>query len=105
MAWHDISGAQVIVETSIGERYVEPSQGTHFFRNITARHVGYVTVGARDLLDRDWLEDLAASHAAPERGAVRHIELREPLAVFLDGRKGHAAVLKSARSIEPGGTR
>ena len=96
--WSQISGARVIVETSICGRDVEPSQGTHFFHNILSFKIGYLTVstsGAVDVdsayLDLDWLDAQPAVKETPE---LRHIRLPEPLGVYLDGTKGVATVLK-----------
>jgi hypothetical protein len=99
VTWSDISGARVIVETPIGTRRVEPSQGTHFFRNITAARVGYITVEDREgsELDRGWLE--RAWRATANEDTVRHIRLEAPLGVYIDGRRGEAAVLKSAAAL------
>jgi hypothetical protein len=102
--WTDISGARVIIETPIGLRRVEPSQGTHFFRNITAAHVGYITVEDREgsELDRGWLERAwrATRDGSGGHESVRHIELEGPLGVHIDGRRGQAAVLKSASALQ-----
>ncbi len=113
VSWADIHGARVIVETPIGSRRVEPSQGTHFFRNITAARVGYLTVTDRpgSWLDRDWLARAAgattaqpgdarqeAARAEPaarvEGEAVHHLALDAPLTAAIDGRRGHAVIEK-----------
>ena len=83
--------ARVILETPIGDRRVEPSQGTHFFRNITAARVGYLTVTDEpgSWLDRDWIEGRSGSH-----DGLHHIELDEPIHVHIDGRRGEAVILE-----------
>jgi hypothetical protein len=95
--WRQISGARVIAETPIQDRKVEPSQGTHFFQNITSLGVGYLTLDriSRDgagsaYIDMDWLDSQPARH---ESGAVRHLRFDEPLKIYLDGRRGLAAIL------------
>jgi CheY-like chemotaxis protein len=101
VAWYDIAGARVIVETPLASRHVDPSQGTHFFRNITGLRIGYLTVkdNASSWIDLDWLEQ-APLHERRER--VRHIRLAKPVAIHLDGRSGSAAVLKpDAKLGEP----
>jgi hypothetical protein len=98
VGWADIAGARVIVETPIGNRSVEPSQGTHFFRNITAARIGYVTVEDRpgSELDRNWLKhNWQASSASRRDERVRHLRLDAPLAVHIDGRRGMAVMVKS----------
>lgn len=89
----DIAGAKVIVETAMGHRQVEPSEGTHFFQNVTSRRVGYLTVAPRfrGVLDREWLD---GREAAFESELVRHVETPEALSVRLDGRRRWAVVLK-----------
>lgn len=97
--WSQIAGAKVMVETPFGAREVEPSQGAHFFHNVTSCHIGYLTLSnlqrqdttAARFLDLDWL---LAQAALFETEDVRHIRLARPLRVMLDGRKGAAVILK-----------
>jgi len=98
--WAHVSKASVIVEASPRDYAVEPSQGTHFFHNITAHNVGYLTLppGAdksdpeRDLfMDWEWLD---SQPAVQETDHLRHVRLESPLTVVLDGRKGKAVVVK-----------
>ena len=93
VTWGQIAGAKIIVETEMTNRHVEHSQGTHFFQNVTARRIGYLTLGpdADPYLDRAWLDGLPAVY---ESDAVRHVALDEPLGVFLDGRQGRAIIVK-----------
>jgi hypothetical protein len=83
--WADIAGARVIVEAGFKDFRVTPSQGTHFFQNLTSLRVGYFTVNeemGEGFVDWDWL---AAQPAREEVGCVRHIQLREPVAVTMNG--------------------
>jgi hypothetical protein len=97
--WGDISTAKVIVETRFKDRKVEPSQGSHFFHNITSFQIGYLTLGLgrapdeRDstYLDTDWLTTQPAAH---QNQFVRHIELEKPVQILLDGFHGRATILK-----------
>jgi hypothetical protein len=100
VAWSQIAGARVIVEAPMTNRHVEHSQGTHFFQNVTARRIGYLTLtpDAEPFLDRAWLDGLPASYESP---LLRHVRLDRPLAVYLDGRRGRAVVLKWSRESEP----
>jgi hypothetical protein len=100
VAWSQIAGSRVIVETPMKNRHVEHSQGTHFFQNVTARKIGYLTMDsdAEPFLDREWLDGLPAEY---ESEWVRHVRLDRPLAVYLDGRRGRAVALKWARESEP----
>lgn len=97
--WSHIAGARVIVETSFRDREVEPSQGAHFFHNVTSFRIGYLTMpGALHPapesechLDLAWL---AAQPAADETDEVRHVHLDAPLRVLLDGRRSVGVILK-----------
>jgi hypothetical protein len=97
--WSQISRARVIIETSFAGRIVEPSQGSHFFHNITARQIGYLTMppesegpeDERGYLDMDWFDQQPFEEETED---VRHIRLEFPLTVLLDGAKGEAVVLK-----------
>jgi len=89
--WSQISNVKVIVEASPAGYEVEPSQGTHFFQNITSLEIGYLALapGAPEKpdgdehLDRQWLD---AQPARAETDHLRWLELEEPLTVVLDGR-------------------
>jgi hypothetical protein len=85
----------VIVEAGLPGVAVTPSQGSHFFQNLTSFEVGYLTVGEADGGRVDW-EWLAAQPAHEEVGAVRHLRFASPLTVLMDGRQGRAVVLKPA---------
>ncbi len=94
--WGQISGARVIVEVPFGDRSVDPSQGTHFFQNVTALRLGYLTLRGRapaedEFFDGDWLD---SQPATGEYEFIRHVSLDTPVAVHLDGRKGTAVILK-----------
>jgi hypothetical protein len=94
VAWHQIAGVRAIVETDLGDVHVEPSEGTHFFQNITAAGIPYFQVDRRvagDFVDFEWLD---AIEAAWEGAWVRHVRLREPLCVQVDGRSRRGIVLK-----------
>jgi hypothetical protein len=102
--WRQISKARVIVEASPKGYDVEPSQGTHFFQNITSLRIGYLTIppGAvrtvggegnnnRPYLDWDWLD---AQPAQRETEHLRHLQFRKNLTVVLDGREGRGLIAK-----------
>jgi hypothetical protein len=94
--WGQISGARVIVETSIPGMNPDPSQGAHFFHNLIGLGVHYLTasqVGGK--VDWDWL---AAQPAAGETAHVRHLRLDRPLRVRVDGLAG-LGVLE--RNVDP----
>jgi len=92
--WTQISRARCIVETELPDIKVEPSQGTHFFQNITSFGVSYFTVsgsGPGAFIDRDWLD---AQPAESETTYVRHITFDEPLEAAANSKTGHGVVLK-----------
>jgi hypothetical protein len=94
VTWDQISGARVIVEAGFRDFRVTPSQGTHFFQNLTSFNVGYFTVNpdAGDgFLDWDWLARLPARS---ETSCVRHLRLAKPVVVKMDGRRGQGVILK-----------
>lgn len=94
VTWDQISGARVIVEAGFADVKVTPSQGTHFFQNLTSFHVGYFTVNpdaGEGFVDWAWL---ATQPAAREVGAVRHLRFERPLVVKMNGRKSEGVILK-----------
>ena len=92
--WEQISTAQVIVETSLRDYVITPSQGTHFFQNLTSYRIGYLTINptaGEGHVDWDWL---ARQTAVGETRYLRHVRLQQPLEVRLDGRTRKGAILK-----------
>ena len=93
VVWSDISEARVLVEASLPEFRVDPSQGTHFFQNLTSFNAGYVNVDP--YTRRDDCLDLRALDALPaveETPFLRHVELDRPLTACVDGRTGKALI-------------
>ena len=94
VSWPDINWSRVIVETEMADIKVEPSQGSHFFHNLTSFEVGYFTAHAGKAgakVDWEWL--LAQPHAQ-ETKFLRHVKLDKPLRILLDGREGKGVVLR-----------
>jgi hypothetical protein len=96
VAWEQISGARVIVEAGFKDFKVAPSQGTHFFQNLTSFHIGYFTVNpdvGEGFVDWEWL---AAQPALGETSSscVRHLRFERPVVVKMDGRTGQGVILK-----------
>ncbi len=93
VVWSDISEVRVLVEASLPDFRVDPSQGTHFFQNLTSFNAGYVNVDPytrrEDCLD---LSALDALPAAEETVYLRHVQLDKPLTVCVDGRTGRAVI-------------
>ena len=93
VTWSDISETKVLIECALPDFRVEPSQGTHFFQNLTSFNAGYVNVDPysrpEDVLD---LSALDAMPAVYETAFLRHVRLAKPLSVCIDGRSGKALV-------------
>ena len=99
--WAQICGARVIVETTLEDFVVEPSQGSHFFQNLTSFGIAYLAVNPfsnAGFVDWRWLDAQPAEH---ETTFLRHVRLAHPLEARLDGQVSRAAVLK--RSPRPAG--
>ncbi len=93
--WPQVSAARVIVEVE-SEAHIEPSQGTHFFHNITSLRLGYFCLDPDQpghFVDFEWLEGLPA---VEEAGPVRHVRLPESVETWIDGRSGEGLVLRGA---------
>ncbi|HEU4725189.1 MAG TPA: PEP/pyruvate-binding domain-containing protein [Candidatus Eisenbacteria bacterium] len=94
VTWDQIAGARVIVESGFRDFRVMPSQGSHFFQNLTSFQIGYFTVNAEHgegYIAWDWL---AATTAASERDFVRHLRFEQPLVVKMNGRKTQGLIYK-----------
>ncbi len=92
--WEQISGARAIVESNFKDMYVEPSQGSHFFHNLTSFKVGYFTVDPfrnHGFLDWDWLNSLPRKK---ELKYTAHVELNEPITVKINGRTNEGIITK-----------
>ncbi len=97
VTWNQIAGARVIVESGFKDLIVAPSQGTHFFQNLSSLNVGYFTVNPQagdGFLDWDWL---LAQPASGQNGVVRHVRLPESIKVLMNGRTGEGLILKPGK--------
>lgn len=92
--WPQISAARLIVESGLKNYRIDPSQGTHFFQNLTSFRVGYFTVNP--FIDDGFydLEYLAGFDAIYEDEFIRHIRFDEPLVIKIDGKKKMGLVMK-----------
>ena len=91
--WPHISAARVIVEAGLKNYHVDPSQGTHFFQNLTSFGVGYFTINTftgDGVLQKDLLDQMPA---VEETEFVRHVRFDRPLKIMMDGKKQHGVVL------------
>jgi hypothetical protein len=96
VTWPQISTALAIVETDFLDLEVDPSQGSHFFHNLTAFGVAYFTVHPRGddgAIDWAWLEAQPLVQSGLD-GRIRHYRLEQPLEVMVDGARGLGAVVR-----------
>ena len=91
--WPHISAARVIVEAGLTNYRGDPSQGTHFFQNLTSFGVGYFTINAfinDGVYNQEFLN---AQPAIQETKFLRHVRFEKPMIVKMDGKKKHGIVL------------
>lgn len=92
--WPQISSARIIVESGLKNYRIDPSQGTHFFQNLTSFRVGYFTINPyinEGYYDVDYLN---SRNAVYEDDYLRHITFDKPLDVMVDGKKHKGVILK-----------
>ncbi len=96
VTWEQIAGARAIIETSFKDMAVEPSQGSHFFQNITSFMVGYFTINTvqkNGFVDWDWL---LAQDPIDSKTFTKHIRFEKPLIVKMNGHENKGIILKPA---------
>jgi len=97
--WPQISAARVIVESGLEHYRIEPSQGTHFFQNLTSFRVGYFTINPfmnDGFYNLSFLKDQPAFY---EDEVIRHIRFSQPIPIMIDGKKNLGVVLKPGTGI------
>lgn len=95
--WGQISGVKAIVETSMEDIHVEPSQGTHFFQNLTSFGIAYLSPDlnrSNNLVDWEWLD---AQEAEKETEHLRLLSFEQPLEITLNGRRTFGIIMKPGR--------
>ncbi|GAB1415449.1 PEP/pyruvate-binding domain-containing protein [Paludibacter sp.] len=92
--WPHISNARLIVESSLSDYRIDPSQGTHFFQNLTSFGVSYFTINPHIKDGTYDLEFLNSQPAFFETKFLRHVRFSKPLITKVDGRKNLGVVLK-----------
>jgi hypothetical protein len=92
--WSQISAARVIVESGLDHYRIDPSQGTHFFQNLTSFRVGYFTINP-------YIHDgfynigfLSAQPAFYEDDFIRHVRFDKPMRIEIDGKKNFGVVYR-----------
>ncbi len=99
VTWAQISGVACIIETEMYDIKVAPSQGTHFFQNLTSFGLGYFTLSSDHpsaFLDQAWLD---VQPAAQGGSFVRHIRFKDSIDILVDGRTGAGVVMKPDRAL------
>ncbi len=92
--WTQISAAKIIVESGLEDFRIDPSQGTHFFQNLTSFKVGYLTINPfinDGFFDVDYLDK---QNAVYEDKYIRHIRFKKPLTIMLEGKNNKAVIYK-----------
>jgi hypothetical protein len=95
----DISAARAIVETTLPNMVTDPSQGSHFFQNLTSFHIVYFTqrhYNSADAIDYAWLD---GQEIVEETAHVRHVRLAEAAQLRIDGQSGKGVILKRQRPL------
>jgi hypothetical protein len=90
--WNDIYAVKAVVETATAALRADPSQGSHFFHNITSLDITYLTTGVNgeDFVDWEWLK---AQPTETTTAHLRHVRLERPLTIKIDGRRSQAVVI------------
>ena len=95
--WSQIAGARLIAESALPGYRIEPSQGTHFFQNLTSFGVGYFTIdpaGGNGYIDIGYLDSLPAEE---ETEGLRIVRFEDPLTIAINGRKSKGIVKKPGK--------
>jgi CheY-like chemotaxis protein len=97
--WTQISEARVIIESGMDNYRIDPSQGTHFFQNLTTFRVGYMTINPfinDGFYDLEYMNDNTAEY---EDDYLRHVRFDTPVKVYIDGRNNTGVILKPGITI------
>ncbi len=98
--WAQISMARVIVESGLKNYRIDPSQGTHFFQNLTSFRVGYFTINPFIQEGYYDLDYLSGREAVFEDEFLRHIRFDQPIKVQIDGKNRRGVILKPGIPID-----
>ncbi|MCI0415267.1 histidine kinase [bacterium] len=91
--YDQICGARVIVEAGMKGVSISPSQGSHFFQNITSFMVGYFTIQSNGFIDWDWIR---SQRAVEERNYTKHLSFNLPIVIKINGHSNQGIILKPA---------
>jgi len=89
--WKDISGVSAIVEIRNKDLMADPSQGTHFFQNITSLGIQYITIteGTEDKIDWELIQN---NSLEKETNFLKHVKLNNPIVLKVDGRQSEGVI-------------
>lgn len=92
VGWNDISNVGVMVETTIESIKADPSQGSHFFQNITSLGISYITVSDKgdDFIDYDFFKCQTCENRTPY---LKHIHFDTPIKILVDGKTSQAVLM------------
>jgi Pyruvate phosphate dikinase, PEP/pyruvate binding domain. len=96
--WNQISAVRLLVESGLKNFSVDPSQGTHFFQNLTAFGVGYLSLNPTlgdGYYDTAYLNKQKSLF---EDNFVRHVRFEKPMGIFIDGKTSRGAVMKPEKT-------
>jgi hypothetical protein len=91
--WPSISAARIIIESGLKNYRIDPSQGTHFFQNLTSFRVGYFTINPyinEGYYNVDYLNSLESVY---EDSFLRHVRFKDPLEIMIDGKKHKGVIM------------
>ncbi|MBU8911183.1 MAG: phosphoenolpyruvate synthase PpsA [Desulfobacterales bacterium] len=99
VVWNDISNVGVMLETTIESIKADPSQGSHFFQNITSLGISYITISDKgdDFIDYEFFKCQACENVTTY---LKHIKFENPIKILVDG-KTSQAVLMPYKDEEP----
>jgi len=95
--WPQISAARIIIESGLKSYRIDPSQGTHFFQNLTSFRIGYFTINPfikEGSYDVDFLDGIESIY---EDDHIRHLRFEKPLEIMVDGRSHKGVIMKPNR--------
>ena len=92
VSWHDISEVGAMIETRTENFKADPSQGSHFFQNITSLGISYLTISEKgdDFINWKWLQ---SQPTVKQTTYLHHVELEKPLTIKIDGKKSRAVIV------------
>lgn len=98
--WSQISAAKIIVESGLENYRIDPSQGTHFFQNLTSFKVGYITINPymeEGYLDVDYLGE---QNVVYEDAYLKHVSFKEELLIMIEGKNNKAVIFKNNFQVQ-----